>query len=106
MKNLLADIPLGLPNELVETLLKADNLRIERTVSNGHVSPAGFWYDQTQHEWVVVLKGAARLRFEGEGEPAQMKPGDCINIPAHKRHRVEWTATDEPTVWLAVHYGV
>jgi cupin 2 domain-containing protein len=105
MKNLFADIPLGLPNELVETLLKADNLRIERIVSNGQESPAGFWYDQTQHEWIVVLKGAARLRFEGEDEPAQMKPGDWINIPAHKRHRVEWTATDEPTVWLAVHYG-
>jgi cupin 2 domain-containing protein len=61
-----------------------------------------FWYDEDQHEWVVVLKGAARLRFEDE--PVEMKPGDFVNIPAHRKHRVEWTTPDEPTVWLAVFY--
>jgi cupin 2 domain-containing protein len=70
--------------------------------SQGHASPGGFWYDQGQHEWVVVLKGAARLRFEAE--IVEMKPGDFMNIPAHERHRVEWTTPDEPTIWLAVHY--
>ena len=68
------------------------------------MSPQGFWYDQEQHEWVVVLSGAAQLRFE-DGETIDMKPGDHVNIPAHRRHRVEWTTPDEPTVWLAIHYA-
>ena len=63
-----------------------------------------FWYDQPQHEWIMVLKGAARLRFEGEEQPVEMVPGDSANIPAHKKHRVEWTTPDKPTIWLAVFY--
>ena len=102
--NLFADLPQHLPDELVTTLLDATNVRIERIVSHGHASPEGFWYDQDQHEWVVVLKGAARLRFENDEQPVEMKPGDFVNIQAHKRHRVEWTTPDEPTIWLAVHY--
>jgi cupin 2 domain-containing protein len=101
--NLLADLPSQLPDELVQTLICAAGVRIERIVSHGHVSPQGFWYDQPQGEWVMVLKGAARLRFEHG--TVEMKPGDFINIPAHKKHRVEWTIPDEPTIWLAVHYG-
>jgi cupin 2 domain-containing protein len=101
--NLFADLPTQLPDELCTTLLDADNVRIERIVSHGHASPDGFWYDQDQHEWVIVLKGVARLRFEDE--IVEMKPGDFVNIPAHKKHRVEWTRADEPTIWLAVHYG-
>ena len=103
MTNLFTDLPLHLPNELITTLLNADNLRIERIVSHGHTSPAGFWYDQDEHEWVVVLKGSARLRFENE-DAVEMKPGDCIQISAHKKHRVEWTTPVEPTIWLAVYY--
>ena len=101
--NLFAELPSNLPDELFTTLLEAENVRIERIVSHGHVSPADFWYDQPQHEWVVVLKGAARLRFEDA--LIEMKPGDFMNIPAHTKHRVEWTTPDEPTIWLAVHYG-
>jgi cupin 2 domain-containing protein len=102
--NLFAQIPHVLPDELVSTLLDAHDLRIERIVSCGHASPEGFWYEQGQHEWVVVLRGAARLRIENE-PPVEMRPGDFINIPARTRHRVEWTTPDEPTLWLAVHYG-
>ena len=69
------------------------------------MSPEDFWYDQEQQKWVVVLKGAAKLRFDGDDEPLEMKPGDFINIPPHKRQRVEWTTLDEPIVWLAVHYA-
>ena len=102
--NLFDDLPQHLPDELVTTLLDATNVRIERIVSHGHASPEGFWYDQDQHEWVVLLKGAARLRFEDDEQPVEMKPGDFVKIQAHKRHRVEWTTPDEPTVWLAVFY--
>ena len=102
MTNLFADLAPCLPGEVITTLVDADRVRIERIVSHGHVSPEGFWYDQPQHEWVVVLKGAARLRFENE--IVEMNVGDGVIIPAHKRHRVEWTTPDEPTVWLAVFY--
>jgi cupin 2 domain-containing protein len=102
MTNLFAELPGRLPEELFETLLTRNKVRIERIVSHGHASPAGFWYDQDQHEWVVVLKGAATLQFEDRS--LEMRPGDFVNIPAHQKHRVAWTAPDEPTIWLAVHY--
>ncbi|MCI0640170.1 MAG: cupin domain-containing protein [Gemmataceae bacterium] len=101
--NLFADFPANLPNELFTTLLDAANVRIERIVSHGHSSPEVFWYNQEQHEWIAVLKGAARLRFEDE--TVEMTPGAFIHILAHRRHRVEWTTPDEPTIWLAIHYG-
>lgn len=101
--NLLANLPSSLPSELVQTLLTAEGIRIERIISRGQASPEGFWYDQPHHEWVVVLIGEAKLQFEGQ-ETIAMKVGDCVNIPAHVRHRVEWTPPDKPTVWLAVHY--
>jgi cupin 2 domain-containing protein len=101
--NLFTNLPTDLPDELFTTLLDATNLRIERIISQGHASPEGYSYDQDQHEWIVVLKGAARLSIEGETK--ELKPGDYINIPAHQKHRVDWTTSDEPTIWLAVFYG-
>ncbi len=101
--NLFAHIPDDQRGESVETLVAAPALRIERIVSRGHSSPEGFWHDQEQSEFVVLLKGAARLQFEDE--LVEMKPGDSINIPAHRRHRVEWTTPAEPTIWLAIFYG-
>ena len=50
-----------------------------------------------------MLQGEALLRFEDESETLRLVVGDWITIPAHRRHRVEWTAPDRPTVWLAVH---
>lgn len=98
IKNVFDELPQHFPKELVHTLIRAADVRIERIISHGHASPEGFWYDQPQHEWVIVLKGAAKLRFE-DGM-IEMKPGDFINIPAFKKHRVDWTTPDEPTVWL------
>jgi cupin 2 domain-containing protein len=103
LTNLFADIPADLPEELVQTLLNTANVRIERIVSHGHASPEGFWYDQATCEWVLLLKGAARLVFEGE-ESIELRPGSFLNIDAHQRHRVEWTDPDQPTIWLAIHY--
>lgn len=105
MNNLFADIPTPLPEELIETLVSSASVRIERIVSQGHASAPGHWYDQDQNEWVVLLQGAARLRFEGEEETIEMTPGSFLDIPAHKRHRVEWTDPEPQTVWLAVYYG-
>lgn len=103
MNNMFADIPTALTEELVETLAKSASVRIERIVSCGHSSPAGYWYDQSENEFVVLLQGAARLRFE-DGV-MEMVPGSFVAIPAHRRHRVEWTSPDERTVWLAVLYS-
>jgi cupin 2 domain-containing protein len=91
-----------LPEELFQSLLSAPNVRIERIVSQGHASPDGFWYDQETHEWVLLISGAARLRFEGD-EPLEMRPGSYANIPAHRRHRIEWTDPMQLTIWLAIH---
>jgi cupin 2 domain-containing protein len=103
LTNLFAEIPADLPEELIQTLLSTSNVRIERIVSLGHASPEGFWYDQETHEWVLLVKGAARLMFEGK-EPIDLRPGSFVNIPAHQRHRVEWTDPTQPTIWLAIHY--
>ena len=91
MSNLFADLPTDLPEELVEVLTENQHVRIERIVSTGHASQENFWYDQDENEWVVVLKGAAKLVFEGKEDSIDMGPGDFVNIPAHRKHRVEWT---------------
>lgn len=101
--NLFAQIPALLPEELSETLISSASIRIERIVSHGHVSPEGFWYDQHEHEWVVVLQGAARLQFDDE--KIELETGDFLNIPANRRHRIDWTTPNEVTVWLAIFYA-
>ena len=105
MNNLFAELRTDVPGELVEILINDNHVRIERIVSHGHTSPGRFWYHPDLPEWVVVLRGAATLRFEEHDELVDMKPGDFVHIPAHARHRVESTTSDEPTIWLAVHYG-
>lgn len=101
--NLLFPLPQPAPQEIVDTLASSDAVRIERIVSNGQRSPDGFWYDQPEDEWVLLLAGAAHLGF-ADGRRQILAPGDHIHIPAGQRHRVEWTAPDMATVWLAVFY--
>ncbi len=102
--NLFADLPQSLQEELIENIAVSKNIRIERIVSTGQASPPGFWYDQTEHEWVVVLQGEAELEFEDQAEHQRLKTGDYVLIPAHRKHRVAWTSPGEPTVWLAVFF--
>lgn len=104
LSNLLANIPASLPEELVEKLMRAPAVRIERIVSLGHRSPDGFWYDQKENEFVVLIAGAGRLTFADQTEPLEMRPGSFVNILAHRRHRVEWTDPGQVTVWLVVYY--
>ncbi|MEM9658822.1 MAG: cupin domain-containing protein [Planctomycetota bacterium] len=105
MDNLLdlPSIPRATTDELVTVLAENRNVRIERIVSNGHASPANFWYDQDEHEWVAVLQGEAKLLF-GDGDIVHLTPGSHVLIPAHTRHRVQWTEPATATVWLAVFY--
>jgi cupin 2 domain-containing protein len=100
--NIFSEIPATLPQELIQTLLAASSLRIERIVSKGHASAKDFWYDQDEHEWVLLVAGSARLQFEDK--IIELKAGDFVGIAAHKKHRVDWTDPDEATIWLAVFY--
>ena len=112
MKNLFADIPDNLKNnipdnikdELFDTLVQTLCFRVERIVSNGHCTPLGFWFDQDENEWVILLKGSAGLRFEDQEGILVLNPGDYLHIDRRRRHRVEWTDPQQETVWLVVHY--
>ncbi len=104
VKNLFADIPRELPEELVGEILRTDAFRIERIFSRGQASPPGFWYDQETDEWVLLVKGSATLRFS-DGREIALAPGDHLLIPRHMRHRVERTDPEGYTVWIAVHFG-
>jgi len=97
-------IPSELPEEFFTILATGNGVTIERIVSKGHASPAGYWYDQETHEWVLVVQGEARLQFEGEDE-IHLQAGDHLLIPAHARHRVAWTPDDRETIWVAVHFN-
>ena len=100
--NLLHPLPGDLTEEVLTELLRHGALRIERIVSNGHASPEGFWYDQDEHEWVLLLEGEAEIEF-ADGERVRLTRGDALNLPAHTRHRV--TFTSHPALWLAVFYA-
>lgn len=89
-------------DEFCETLLATDSIRIERIISKGHLTAPGTWYDQVQDEWVTLLQGNARLAFD-DGSVLTVRAGDQTFIPAHRRHRVEFTSTDPPCIWLAIH---
>lgn len=100
--NLFENIPQSAPQEIVTKLLSSKNACVERIVSFGQGSPDGFWYDQPEHEWVLLLEGSAQLRFEDR--LVDLSAGDYLNIPAGCRHRVEKTDQNGRTVWLAVFY--
>jgi cupin 2 domain-containing protein len=102
--NNLFQLPVNLlQQEQFDILLEHNAIRIERILSHGHTTPEQGWYDQEEHEWVVVLQGGGEILFEG-GERVRLLPGDSIEIPAHRKHRVVWTDPDEVTVWLAIFY--
>ncbi len=104
IKNIFSNIQNQTPDEILETIIQTHQFKIERIISRGHATTKGEWYNQDKNEWVIVLKGNAGLLFEGDSERVIMKAGDYINIPAHRKHRVEWTDPEEETIWLAVHY--
>ena len=102
--NFFANLPGPRPGELVEVLLEGAGLTLERIISTGQATPPGRWYEQEQQEWVILLRGSAALCFDGEADLLVMEPGDWVEIPAHRRHRVEWTDPAGATVWLALHH--
>ena len=103
MDNLFSDPPAPSRDEQFLELLSRKGVRIERIVSTGQSTPVDTPYDQDHDEWVVLLRGAAGLWIEGQDE-LNLRPGDHLFIPAHHLHRVTWTAKEEATIWLAVHF--
>ena len=109
MSNLfdLSDIDLSKGEESFTDLLKSENVRVERIVSTGQTSREDFWYDQDENEWVVVLQGSAVLSVQGKDgtiTKTELQKGDYINLPAHTKHRVDYTDTKTETIWLAIFY--
>ena len=103
MTNIFDELATHLNEEEFKTIVEAKHFKIERIVSTGHHSEEGFWYDQADHEWVLVLQGSGVIEYE-DGRVIELNAGDYVNIPAHQKHRVKETSQSEPTVWLAVHY--
>jgi cupin 2 domain-containing protein len=81
--------------EAVDVLARGPSTRVERIVSNGHASPPGFWYDQTENEYVVLLAGRAELEVEGIGN-VTLEPGDRLDIPARLRRGPDGRASGRP----------
>ena len=103
LTNLFENLPRQVQEEEFRELHSRPGVRIERIVSNGQFTPVEAPYSQTHDEWVLLLRGSAGLWIDGEGE-RELCPGDYILIPAHRVHRVTKTATNESTVWLAIHF--
>src|SRR3989344_2072380 len=90
IKNILSNIPNKIPKEIIETIICSPNIKIERIISKGHVTPKGKWYDQDKNEFVLIIKGNAELSFE-DNKLVKMKEGDHLIIPRHVKHKVEKT---------------
>jgi len=101
--NLFDGIPAKLTEEIAQPLWQRGGLKVERIVSHGHATPPDEWYDQRWDEWVLVVRGGARIVCEGEKVPIDLGAGDYVLIPARTRHRVEQTDAHQKTIWLAIH---
>ncbi|MDF2182962.1 cupin domain-containing protein [Neptuniibacter sp. CAU 1671] len=103
--NLLNDLPANLQEEVFETLLEKGPVRIERIVSNGQITPEDQVYDQHWDEWVLLLQGEATLLLVDTAEEIHLGTGDTYYLPAGCRHRVTYTSSAPPAIWLAIHFG-
>ncbi len=103
LKNIFDDFPKNDDKEFIEEILSAKDFKLERIISEGHISPSNFWYDQDKNEFVLLLKGKAELSFDN-GEKYELNPGDYMIINAHQKHRVDWTDPNQKTFWLTILY--
>ncbi len=101
--NLFESLPEDIDKEVFSEIIQGENVSIERIISKGNSSPETGWYDQENNEWVIILKGEAKLSFENNND-VHLVSGSYLNIPAHTRHKVTWTKPNTETIWLAVHY--
>ena len=91
-------------SELSEICLKifeTPSISVEKIISCGQSSAAGFYYDQPQDELVWLLSGEAEILFKN-GKLVPLKAGDGLLIDAHELHRVESTSKNPPCIWIAI----
>ena len=103
LRTLLGEAEANSSEEILETLVSRDGVRIERIVSTGQHTPDETWYQQDEHEWVVLLQGAARIEY-ADGAVVPLGTGDHVLLPAGCKHKVQWTDPDATTIWLAVFF--
>lgn len=101
--NIFKTIPKDLTDEIFETIVDGESIKIERIISLGHRSPEEGWYDQNLTEWVIVLQGEAKIQFDNN-DIFHLTKGDYLTIEAHQKHKVVWTEPDIETIWLAIHF--
>lgn len=95
------DLPLlPLPHEMTNILTESSNVRVERIVSTGQTSD---WYDQAETEFVVLIEGSAVIEFENDRCTALSK-GNTLLLKPHERHRVSYTSSEPPCIWLCIFY--
>ena len=99
--DLLRDLMGDCQEEIFQILVQSGPLRIERIISTGQSSPPRFWYDQHEHEFVLVVQGAAVVAFE-DGRQVPLQVGGWLHIEPHQKHRVVSTSENPQTIWLAV----
>lgn len=100
--NLLINLPDASAGEVFTKLLSRPGIHLERIVSHGQSTPLDAPMVQDRDEWVLLLEGDAGLRIE-DGPERRLGPGDHLLIEAGHRHWVTFTASDRPTIWLALH---
>ncbi|TBU74343.1 cupin [Pseudomonas daroniae] len=95
--NLFTDSEPPAQGERFETLLSHRNLVIERILSSARIEAVD--YVQEQDEWVVLVRGQARMTVAGKA--VELAAGDHLFLAAGTPHRVE--RTSDGALWLAVH---
>ncbi|MDX2256277.1 MAG: cupin domain-containing protein [Pseudanabaenaceae cyanobacterium bins.39] len=88
--------------EKFEQIIAGKNIQIERIISTGQTTPTGQWYNQDLDEWVILLQGEAEISY-ADNTRIKLQAGDYLLIPAHTKHRVEYTSVEPACIWLAVH---
>jgi len=99
--NLLDNIPFTSKNEIFNTIISNDNIKIERIISYGQTTPKDYWYNQEEDEFVLILKGDAKIQYD-DGSIHILNTNDSLYIQSHQKHKVTYTAN--PTIWLAIFF--
>jgi cupin 2 domain-containing protein len=83
--------------ERFDVLFERGGVVIERITSSGSQPPQS--YCQSEDEFVLLLRGQAKLRVDGE--LVTLNAGDSLTLLAQTPHEV--LSTSENALWLAVH---
>ena len=97
--NFIDYIPNDSTNEIFQTIVKNDNIKIERIISYGQTTPKDFWYNQDEDEFVYIVQGDAKIKYNN-GTIHTLNTNDSLYIKAHQKHQVVYT--DNPTIWLTI----